>query len=417
MAIVLTQDEQDALLKERTRLVNTIPRRQQSVTDQDQVIADAVNADNAQKKLFNFYHEEIITPYEDEREALNAEYIAVPVSIADLDACGALDASNRMYPPIGQADIVRIAEYDDGGKATTNNLISVGSFPGIEAGDLNSEEFWISHQAEVEDWFVNGFGGTSPTVTGFTLSTLVDDTSTTMTALVTTGDAFLDGDTFVLDDGTQQIGVKILSTIAVTPLVTPGYDEVELSIVVLTPGDVTTLASIDETWAGFTDADRIAKVDSTDGYTYMLTNMIDMLEDITNNRISLLDDQLTALSLNEDTALDLNASVNVNTSKTFLLNWQTTKNVDDATLATLDSEGTTRSAEVTARVAAINAQKATFYTQRYNAANDVGNTSRGTTRIRIFRQGAKVQIQTILAAEEDRVDAIEDLLTIAGVPF
>lgn len=415
MPLTLTQAEIDALLKERQRLINTIPQRQQSVLDQDQVIADATNADNAQKKLFDFYHTNIITQYENEREALNSEYIIAPVSTADLDACGALDGSNRMYPPIGQSDLVRITEFDDGGKDTSANLIPVASFPAIEAGDLNNEPFWISHQSEVEDWLVNGFGGLTTTATSFILGTGIDDTATTMAGTVTTGEEFFPGETFVLKDGSNQIGIKVLSMISSTPNV--GVDDVVVSIVVLTPGDVSIGAEVDEVWAGFSNADRTAKVDSTNGYTYMLNKMIDMVEDITNNRISLLDIQLTAHGLNEDPGFDITSTTNANTSKTFLLNWQSTKNVDDATLATLSTERGVRNAQLTARISTINSQMATFYTPRYNAGNDVGNTSRGTSRIRIFRQGAKTQIQNILAAEQNRLVAIEDLLTFAGVPF
>lgn len=449
--ISLTQAEIDALLAERTKLIASIDKRQESIDNQDDVVQAATDADNAQKKVFDLYDVDIIGNYEDEREALNGQYIENPVLKSELDAVGQLDANNRMFPTNPITNPIRIAEFDDGGKVTTDNEI-----PGVPSDlasstQIDHEPYRILKQAEREDWLVNGFGGTSPTVTG-TMSVTEAITPATTTINIESSAStetfnFQAGDTFVVDDGSNQVGILVINVVSQSngdPNAgscsgeTPpgsGVDETtclanggtwtpapeppgaELEILVLTIGSVTAGGSLDSSWAGFNNTDRTNKIDATDGYTSLLTDLIDDLENMIDARIAFLTTQETALQNNQDAGLDAQALIDVQDTLTFLNAWKVSKDVDDTELGTLSSERSTRTTEITARITAIETAMAGYYNARYTAATDVADTSRGTARIKFFRIDTQSVTGDLLAAEQARKQSIEDTLDLAGVPY
>lgn len=442
MSITLTPAEIAALTAERERLISSIAKRQESIDNQDDVVQAATDTDNAEKKAFDFYDIDVIRKYEDEREQLDGTYTENPVLKSELDAVGQLDANNRMFPAIGDTNPVRIAEFDGGGLVTTGNEVTTGI--GVITPGLDTEPYWISRQAEVEDWLVNGLGGTSPTITPSVTVTDPINSSTTQinidVTVPTETPAFAVGDRFIVDDGSQQVAVHVTgvtsSSTGTCAGETPpgsGIDEPTcltnggtwtptslgfvLDIVVLTSGSVSAGGTIDESWSGFSNADRAAKVDSTDGYTYLLNQMIDTLEIMVDNRLSKLSLQETALLANEDTSLDPQALVDVQDAISFLNSWKINKDVDDAELLTLSSERSSRTTEIGARIPAIGAAASAYYNDRYTSAVNIADTSRGTARIKFFRIDTQALTADLKQAEEDRKQAIEDLFDLAGVPY
>lgn len=415
MSISLTQQEIDALLAKREQLINSIAARDSAISGQGGVVQAATDVDNAQKKAFNLYDVDIIGKYEDEREALNGEYIENPITIADLEAVGSLDSNNRLFPTPPATEPVRIAEFDDGGKVTTANEVT--TTPLGLPGALDSEEYWITAQTDHEDWLVNGFGGTSPTVTGTTqvTSAVTDDPVQTITIEDVSGSpGFTVGDTFVIENGAEQAGVRIAAIVSETT--TPTYTA-DIEIENLTAGEVSSGGSIDEIWAGFSNADRLAKTDSTDGYTQMLTDLINNLSLIVTNRINKLNLQETALLANADPALPASALNDVQASRTALQAWQTTEIVSDTGLSTLAGERAVREPQVTARISAINSALSNFFNPRYTEAVNIADTSRGTTRVRIFRVDTQAVTADLKAQDQASLQSIEDLLTLAGIPL
>ncbi len=438
MPIMLTPDEIAALQAERTKLIANIAKRTESIANQDDVVQAATDADNAQKKVFNFYDSDIILRYENEREAQNGLYIGDRVTTAEFDLVGQLDTAQRLFPTFPQTAPIRIDQFDDGNQVSTDNLLTpnYGVFP----GDVDSEQYWITRQAEVEDWLVNGLGGTSPTITpSVVVLDPVNSTTTEIEIDVTTPSETPDfnvGDRFLIISGGQQVGVEVIS---VTPsgtgtcsnpsyltessctmnggIWTPLTQGFTLGIVVLTPGSVGAGGTIDPTWNGFNNSSRIAKVDSVDGYTYLLNQMVLALEEIIGSRIAKLDLQIVNLDANEDPGLDAQAKINANTSKTFLNNWLITSLISDAALATLATERGVRSPQIAARITAIGVALMDFFDPRYIAATDIADTGRGTARIKFFRIDVQDVSGDLLASDQARKQAIEDLFDLAGVPY
>jgi hypothetical protein len=118
-----------------------------------------------------------------------------------------------------------------------------------------------------------------------------------------------------------------------------------------------------------------------------MNHLVNKLQARINDRISRLNEQLTALAANEDpdgvSAISA-ATANANASKNFLTNYLITTDISNTGLASLSSERTTRSGQLTARLAQILAaytgQTENYYNKRYEAANNRGNTERGTLR-------------------------------------
>lgn len=450
MCIPLTPAEKAQLENEKTQAQNRIDKYDSIAPARAQQVAEKQLTDDGFKKAFDFYNG-IIVAYEAEREELTGEYIDSPITETDiLNPANLIESRTTPENPV--TDIIRVSEFDGTPLITTANEIA--GIPNVEGTtQLDIEPYWIARQAEREDWLVNGFGGTSPTITPTTAVTEAitgqGQFQITVTTTVDTENAvFAVGDTFVLQDGSNQVGVRvdaIVSQVNGDPLAgscsgeTPpgsGVDETTclanggtwtpaatfyeavLDVTVLTTGTVAAGGTIDETWSGFSNSDRTAKVDSTDGYTYMMTEITNEIETLIDARIVKLDAQETALNGNDDPDLAASALTDVQTSQTALAAWKVSKDIDDTELGVLASERATRGAQITARIAAINAAftgqpSGNFYDLRYTNANDRGNTSRGTLRILKFEEGTDSVIADIRASLVDKISSIDALLANA----
>jgi hypothetical protein len=431
MSITLTPEETDTLQRQYVQLTNSIATRQAAVDAQDGVIADAENADNAEKKVFDFYDEDIIRQYENEREQLDGSYQESPVTKAELDDLGALNPSNRLYPTLPQTAPLRISEFDGGGLVTTDNEII---FQGQTV--IDSEPFRITKQLERQDWLANGLGGTMPVVDPTALVVgAIDQNTTTIEIQEDPGgiSSFAVGDRFLVVSGSEQIGIEITSITSTgsgtcdNPIYTdqatcelnggvwtPTGQGFELGIIVLTTGSVAAGGSIDELWSGFSNADRINKNDATDGYNYLLNELTNDLEAQIDSSILKLNTQKTALEANQDINLDPDALIDVNTQLSVLNTWKVNKDVDDDELSDLENDAVDRQLFITSRIAAIEPAKAAYYDLRYTSATNIGDTSRGTARILIFRRDTKSTTEAFLQSDIDQRDAVEDTLTLAG---
>lgn len=451
MPISLTPEEIAALLAEYQALTNSIASRQDAKASVDQSIIDSTNTDNAEKKAFDFYDLSIIRQYENEREALDGTYQENPVTKAELDALGAL-TPNRLFPTLPDTAPVRITEFDGGGLVTTDNQIT--GIPFGLSGALDIEPYWISRQSEREDWLVNGFGGTSPTITPTTVVQTAISPSTTQITIVTSvpteNPVFAVGNRFVVTDGSNQVGIEITNIVSEIPGdpdagscagETPpgsGIDQPTClanggtwtpaptnfqgiyDVIVLVPSTVTANSDIDETWAGFSNTDRTNKIDATDGYDDLLLNMLAELTLTIDNRILKLNDQKTALIANEDVSLDPQAELDVDSALSVLNTWKINSNIDDSELAILSSERATRSPQISARISAIGTaftSPINLFDARYTSATNIGDTSRGTSRIKTFKEDTRDIMDDLDAVDQDRLTAIENLLILAGIPI
>ena len=339
---------------------------------QGPIIAQKQEVDDAFKALFDYYNLQIIKPYDDERKAINGTFVTSPVVEADILAVGGNPPSGRLVPTPPATDIVRIPEFD------------AGAYTGLSP---NHEQQHILDQADAEDVLVNGYGpGTYPMT--LTTTTPVTPSSTTLTLEDTAvAITIAPNDVFLLIDGGDIAVVKVLTITPNNPPMPPPYEsDLTIELIVPPTGTISAGTTLDS-FTGFTNLERTNKLASDPDFQPLMDYLILQLEARINDRISRLNEQLTALAANEDpdgVAEIATATTNVNASKNFLTSYLLTTDISNTGLASLSSERGTRSGQLTARLgqilAAYTGQTEDYYEQRYQTANNRGNTQRGTLR-------------------------------------
>jgi len=116
----LTQAEIDQLNVELVRQQNVVDSFEAAIPQQQARQAELEVADGAFKKFFDFYNDDIISKYDDERKALDGFYIASPIVEADIVGPASLDLTVRTTPTSPVTNVVRIAQFDGTPLASTN---------------------------------------------------------------------------------------------------------------------------------------------------------------------------------------------------------------------------------------------------------------------------------------------------------
>ena len=137
--------QQDQLEKEKAKQEGFAAAFAAAVPAKQARAAELLVADSAFQDQFNWYNDDIIAKYDDERKALDGQFIASPITEADVVGPATIDGSVRTTPTLPDTDIIRVPEFDGGPLINT---------------DVN-ETFAISEQANVEDVLVNGYGSGS----------------------------------------------------------------------------------------------------------------------------------------------------------------------------------------------------------------------------------------------------------------
>ncbi len=360
-----------------------------SIPLQDPIIAQKQKVDDAFKDLFAYYNDKIIGKYDIERKAINGTYVPSPVVEADIIGVGSNPPSGRLVPTPPVYDIVRIPEFDAGGYTATMT---------------NYEQKHITDQASVENVLVNGYGpGTYPltlkTTTALTPSSTtlsLEDTAVAITGIVA-------GTVFIVTGTGDLAVVKVVSTSV--PVGTPPPYKLDLVIELIVPptGTIASGQTLDS-FTGFTNTERTAKITTDPDFQPLMNYLITQLQARINDRISRLNEQLPALATNEDADGAANittATNNVNISKNFLTNYLITTDISNTGLSSLSTERATRSGQLTTRLsqimAAYTGQTENYYEQRYQTANNRGNTQRGTLRAVENAKSVKTTLQNLAA--------------------
>ena len=360
-----------------------------SVPLQDPIIEQKQKVDDAFKALFAYYNDNVIGKYDAERKAINGTFVTSPILESDILGVGSNPPTGRLVPTPPATDIVRVDAFDAGG------------YTGL---DVNNEQQHIVDQATTENVLVNGYGpGTYPmtleTFTALTPSSTtlsLEDASVAISG-ISNGTVFL-----VIGVGDLAV-VKVISTSV--PVGTPPPYKLDLVIELIVPPTSTIPAGANlDAFTGFTNSERTTKVSSDPDLQPLMDYLISLLESKITDRISRLNEQLAALPLNEDTDGAANittATTNANASKTFLTNYLLTTDISNTGLASLSSERATRSGQLTTRLsqilAAYTGQTENYYEQRYQTANNRGNTQRGTLRAVENAKAVKTVLQNMAA--------------------
>jgi len=431
--MALTPEQIDALERKRDAAQNSLDglTDPEAIDARQAIIDDAQDVEDAYKSIYDDFHFNIVLEYENEREVLNGQYTEFPILESELQDTGNL-IPNRLLPTNPDIDVIRIPEFDGGGLVTIDNAITIDNIDdlvGPQLSILDTEETRINRQEPRERYLKTGFGGTSPT-NSLTLRTTTAITPASTQVSFATSDFnetpfFSVGDRLVIQNGLEQVAIEITNIVSQIPGVppvaaTPGFctpasspnTEAQCTIEggVFTPanpgsppinysstidfefivvGSCASNAEIDEAWAGFSNADRTAQIDSTDGYDALMAQMIQDLKDKMIPRIAKLDEELTAIQANLDVDLDPQAEIDVDASKTFMNTFISTPDISDSGMSAIENERLNRLTEITARILAIvdafTMQTQDYFEQRYFFANERANTSRGTIRILNFR--------------------------------
>jgi hypothetical protein len=358
----------------------------ESVSLQDPIIEQKQLVDDAFKALFDYYNDDIIGPYDQERKALEGSFILEPIVEADILGVGSNPPTGRLVPTPPNRDIVRVPEFDDTDYTETNPINEADS---------------IIAQADVENALAFGYGGSFPPTlaTSTTLTPSSTTLSLTSNTLIT---GISIGTIFIVEDIGDIAVVKVVTVTPNNPPVPPPY-RVDLTIELLVPpsGSISSGADV-VAFNGFNNTERTNKVAANANLQPLMDYLIAELEAKIADRISQLNLQLSAHALNQDpdaVSQLATASLNANTSKTFLTNYLTTTIISNTGLASLDAERGVRSVQITARFAEILAaytdQTEDYYEQRYQTANNRGNVERGTLRAVKDAESVKSYLETL----------------------
>lgn len=360
-----------------------------SVSLQEPIILQKQKVDDAFKDLFAYYNDNVIGKYDIERKAINGTFVPSPVVEADIIGVSSNPPTGRLVPTPPVFDIVRIPEFDAGG------------YTGLAS---NYEQKHITDQASVENVLVSGYGpGTHP----MTLETFTALTPSSTTLSLEDASVAISGivaNTVFLVIGTGDLAVvKVISTSV--PVGTPPPYKLDLVIELIVPptGTIPAGANLDS-FTGFTNTERTTKIASDPDLQPLMNYLVAQLQARINDRISRLNEQLPALATNEDADGAANittATNNVNTSKNFLTNYLITTDISNTGLSSLSTERATRSGQLTTRLsqimAAYTGQTENYYEQRYQTANNRGNTQRGTLRAVENAKSVKTTLQNLAA--------------------
>lgn len=398
-------DQQAAINEEVTRKQAQQQAFTETAAAQDTDIDRLTEIDTAFKDLFDYYNDDIIGQYDAERKAINGEFVPSPITETDIQNVAANPPSGRLVPTSPVTDIIRVDEFDAAG------------YTGL---DEDNEQQHISDQADIEDILQNGVSGTSPTVTATSqTASPLDASSTTLDMTDATGPmSFSIGDVFVVQDGGTDAAVVEVTGVTDNMGGDPPYD-FTLDIIVRVPpsGTIAAGADVEDSFTGFTDGERITKTASDPNLQPLMDGLISSLEGLINDRLSRLSEQLTALGANDDpdaTTEISTATTEATDSQTFLNNYLLSTDISDTGLSSLSTERGTRTTFLTTRLseilAAYTGQTEDYYEQRYQTANNRGNTQRGTLREQANAQSVKDTSLAQAAALQGGIDALNGIL-------
>jgi len=400
-APILTPEEVAQLEKEAAKQQSFADALSAAVPAKQARAQELEVADGAFKKFFDYYNDDIIAKYDAEKKAISGDFVANPITEADVEGPASIDGSVRTTPSLPATDIVRVDEFDGTPLAHT---------------DVNEQQH-IADQAEIEDVLVNGYGSGAPTTALTTTS--ITPASTTVSVTNTALETITAGSVYVVTDGVNLAVVEVDNVTDTTPMAPPPPPyTADLDITLIVPSSGTIGAGAQFlVFTGFTNGERTTKTASDSSLQPLMDSLIDQLEGRINDRIDRIDEELAALAANEDpdgTAEIAAATTAANTSKTFLTNYLVTTDISDTGLASLATERGVRSPFLVTRLSQIDAaytgQTENYYDRRYQIANDRGNTSRGTLRLQKATEASAATLVSYAASAQDAVDAIDALL-------
>lgn len=369
----LSPAEITQLTKEKAKAESAATTFANAVAGQNARAAELAVADGAFKKFFDYYDTNIIGKYDLEQRWINGRVLTSPIVEADIISCASL-AGGRIQPALPATDVIRISQFD--GTPTTTNA--------------DHELQHIIDQAPKETVLVSGYGGTTPAASIVTATSLNAGSTTLQLTDPALTYSLAPNSVYVIKVPGDLIVFKVLTFVMqVSPVPPPFVANLTIQVIVPPSGTITSGKSLD-VFTGFNNTERTTKTAIVEPLYQPLMNylVLDLQTHINTKRISVLNNQLPAIAANQDPdgVSELTAATtNVNASKTFLTNYLVTTDISNTGLASLSSERASRTTQANTRVSQINnaytGRTLNYYNERYNAANNRANTSRGSLRL------------------------------------
>lgn len=397
---VLSPTEITQLIKEKTRAESASATYAASVSALNARAAELAIVDGAFKKFFDYYNIDIIGKYDLELKAINGLTRTLPILEADIVACASL-AGNRIQPALPATDVIRISNFD-GNPTTTDSF---------------NESQFITDQAPIETTLVSGYGGSAPSASILTNTSLTSSSTTLQLKNLSTTFSLSPGSTYVVTNGGNLCVFKILTFVMqVSPVPPPYIADLTIELIVPPAGTIST-GQILQVFNGFSNGERTTKIASNPQYQPLMNYLVSALQLKINQRITALNSELSAISTNQDpdgTSELSAANTNVNSSKTFLTNYLITTDISNTGLAGTSAERSARSGQIVTRISQIvnsyTGRTKNYYNERYNFANSRANTSRGSLRIQKNAEQVSASSSGFAVTLASQAAAIGDLL-------
>lgn len=397
---VLTSDEIAQIKKEQTKALAAAETYTNQIVAQQARALELAKVDSAFKKFFDYYDTQIVGQYNNERKAINGVYIDSPVLESDIISVASL-AGGRLQPSLPQTDIVRVAQFD--GTPTLT--------------DPANELQYIQDQANAQNAIMNGYGGTPPAVSVLTSTSINSGSTVLQLTDLTSTFSIAPGSVFVIQNGGDLAVIRILTFVMrVSPVPPPYVADCTIEMIVPPAGTISSGQML-TVFNGFTNPERQIKTASSPQLQPLMDYLILQIQNKVNLRISALALQVTALGLNQDpdgvAAIGI-ALTSAQNSSTYLTNYLINTNVSNFGIAGLSSEINTRMAFTSTRIVEINAaytgQTLNYYNERYNAANNRANTSRGSLRLQKNTEQVAATSAQFASTLTDQANAIGSIL-------
>lgn len=397
---VLTPDEIAQMGKEAAKAKAAAETFTAQIAAQNARAAELAKVDSAFGKFFSYYNSDIIGRYDAERKAINGTYIVNPITESDIQNVGSL-GGGRLQPSLPATDIIRVSEFDGGGTAV----------------DQANELQFILDQAQSENVLVNGYGGVAPSGTTVTASAITPSSTTLQLTNPTSSYSITPGTVLIVSSGLDFAVVRFDTFVMQgTPVPPPYIANCNITLLVAPSGTISSGASL-TAFSGFNNTERTNKTASNPQLQSLMNYLILDLQTRINGRIGVLNTQLTEIAANQDPDGVANlsqATTDVTTSKNFLTNYLISTNISNSGLGTLAAERAQRTTQANTRVAQIvsayTGQTLNYYNERYNSANNRGNTSRGSLRLQKAAEQNASTSASYAATLTDQANAIDSIL-------
>ncbi len=362
------QDRIDARIESKEQQIAQATDDIASINDQ---ISSTESEEATNKKMWDYYHSDIITAYESEKRYLMGDYISNPIVEQDL-----IDRSNnigRLYDPSQSVpDIIRIAEFDGGGlvHSSTNELATLSSY---------------------DDPLAKLTTGLTTSTSGISTTTLeaIPDCSVGQTYVVeVTSLANITPDIEVLIyDGTRSCIAMVDSTTSSGECSLPAYtnqlsceshlgiwtNTYTIGLTILTPhGGIGSGAQVLGIWTGFTPAERSAKIATTPASSMqtIMDYYLSVLDNCLSGHISLLESQKSAYLTNLDPELDISYLSSLNTAISSYSVYQSSLDISDGSggVGYLTGLNSSRLSVVNNRISAVGSACSNYYDSRFSWA-------------------------------------------------